>query len=125
MRPYVYVTTNGNTVRVTKVIHSKVQTRGASYSFKGGKGSINRACEYSYMTAPAVVAAKKPLVKVVAAKKPVVKAVVKNTASKADLVRAMIANGYTEEQVVARAVTELGMTRTLAKTYYKNNLSKV
>jgi hypothetical protein len=37
----------------------------------------------------------------------------------------MIANGYTEEQVVARAVTELGMTRTLAKTYYKNNLSKV
>lgn len=124
LRPYVYVTTSGNTVRVTKVIHSKIQTRGASYSYRGGLGSINRACEYSYMTAPAVVAAKKPVVTVVA-KKPEVKVVAKNTASKADLIRAMIANGFTEEQVIARAVSELGMSRTLARTYYKNNLSKV
>ena len=76
------------------------------------------------MTAPAVVAAKKPVVTVVA-KKPEVKIVAKNTASKADLIRAMIANGFTEEQVIARAVSELGMSRTLARTYYKNNLSKV
>jgi predicted SprT family Zn-dependent metalloprotease len=122
MRPYVYVTTNGNTVRVTKVIHGKIQTRGASYSYKGGKGSINRQCQFNYMTAPAVVAAKKPVV-VVAKAKPVT--VAKNTASKADLVRAMIANGMTEAQVVARCVSDLGMKAGLAKTYYKNNLNKV
>jgi SprT protein len=46
MRPYVYITTNGSEVRVTKVVHSKIQ-KGASYSFKGGKGQVNRSCQYS------------------------------------------------------------------------------
>lgn len=47
IRPYVYVTTQGHTVRVTKVIHNKIQTRGVSYSYRDGKGSINRECAYS------------------------------------------------------------------------------
>ena len=134
-RPYVYITTNGNTVRVTKVIHSKIQQRGASYSFKGGKGSINKSCQYSYMTAPAIEAAKKPVI----VKQPVVKAPahVSNRApagfapagaSKADMIRARIAQAKvrneTMHDVVLFGVQALGMTRALATTYVKNNWNK-
>jgi predicted SprT family Zn-dependent metalloprotease len=133
-RPYVYITTTGHECRVTKVIHTKIQ-RGTTYTMKGGKGKLTRECQYNYMTAPAVAQAKKPVVVntdtiklgtktvEVPMKKPAVPA--PTTASKAELIRAMIRNGWTEEQVVARAVSDLGMTRQLAKTYYKNNVGKV
>jgi hypothetical protein len=51
--------------------------------------------------------------------------------SKADAIRAQIAvvkaaqGSEAFEVVVAWAVNELGMTRTLARTYVKNNWSKV
>lgn len=130
-RPYVYITTNGSTVRVTKVIHSKIQM-GHSYSFKGGKGNVNRQCQYSYMTAPAVTATRKPVV--VAQPAPAVQpAPVQRTApakgSNAELVRARIAQAKaraeTADVVVLWAVEVLGMKLALAKTYVKNNWSKV
>lgn len=139
MRPYVYITTNGHEVRVTKVIHSKVQTRGASYAFKGGKGSINKSCQFNYMTAPAQAQAKKPVVINTPAPAVVPKAVVRPTAtasvaatgSKADQLRAYLAQAKrdvgseAEEKTVLWAIATLGMTRTLARTYVKNNWNKV
>ena len=140
-RPYVYITTTGHEVRVTKIVHSKIQ-RGAGYIMKGGKGKINKECQFNYMSAPTVKAADKPVVintpapaeqpvlklsgtatRSVPLKQPTVNPV--RTASNAELVRAMIRNGMTEAEVVARAVAELGMSRQLAKTYYKNNVNKV
>lgn len=133
MRPYVYITTNGSEVRVTKVMHSKIQTRGASYSFKHGKGSINKSCQFSYMTAPAVAAAKKP---VVVTAPPAVEPTLKlsgnkvsiplkqpqgKAMSKADLIRLQIAQGKSEAECVEYGVSVLGMSRALAKTYVKNN----
>lgn len=121
MRPYVYVTTNGHEVRVTKVVHSKIQ-RGSSYSFKGGKGSVNRSCQYSYMTAPAVQQVKKPVV--VNAAPPVVKPTKQVAApamSKADAIRSQIAQGKTEAECVEYGIAVLGMSRALSKTYVKNN----
>lgn len=144
MRPYVYITTNGHEVRVTKVIHSKIQTRGASYSYRNGKGTINKQCQFSYMTAPAVKAAAKPVV--VAQPAPVVAPVqrtlpkpkatvrpapVQRTAkgSNAELVRARIAQAKARAEsadiVVLWAVDTLGMKTALAKTYVKNNWCKV
>lgn len=133
-RPYVYITTNGHEVRVTKVIHSKIQN-GASYVYKGGKGKINRECQFNYMTAPAVVATKKPVVVdntlVLGTKTveiPLKKPTATAGASKADLIRARIqqakARGETAEIVVQFGMEVLGMTASLAKTYVKNNWNK-
>ena len=123
MRPYVYITTNGHEVRVTKVIHSKIQ-KGSVYNFRQGKGQVNRQCQYSYMAAPAVAASKKPVV-FSTAPAPAPKAVVPAGASKADMVRARIAQARARsegaEVVVLWAVEVLGMSRSLAKTYVKNN----
>ncbi len=48
IRPFVYITTRGHEVRVTKVIHTKIQTRGASYTYRNGKGSINKECKFKF-----------------------------------------------------------------------------
>lgn len=122
MRPYVYITTNGNEVRVTKGIHNKIQ-KGIIYSFRGGKGQINRACAYNYMAGPAVTAIKKPAAPTVpAAKKP------EGGATKADMVRIRISEakrrGEGTEIVVQWAVEVLGMKKALAKAYVKNNWAK-
>ena len=124
-RPYVYITTSGNEVRVTKVIHTKIQL-GNTYTYRGGLGKLNSQCQYNYMGNAAVAAARKPIVvntpaapaSVAAARNP------QQGASKAQLVRAMIANGWTQEVCIARAVSDLGMTTALAKTYVKNNWNK-
>jgi predicted SprT family Zn-dependent metalloprotease len=116
MRPYVYVTTTGSELRVTKGIHTKIQ-RGVSYSTRDGKGSVNRTCHYSYMAAatqPRVAA--QPTAPVAA--QPQVAA---QGTSKADLIRAQLAQGVSAEACVTYGVEVLGMSRALAKTYVKNN----
>lgn len=129
-RPYVYITTNGNEVRVTKVIHSKIQ-KGASYTFRGGKGQVNRACAFNYMTAPAVAASKKPVVVDVTPKAPVVRSAPAATGSKADQLRAYLRQAKADvgseayERTVRWAMETLGMSASLARTYVKNNWSKV
>jgi SprT protein len=137
-RPWVYITTTGHEVRVTKVIHSKIQ-QGAGYIMKGGKGKLNNQCQYNYMTAPAVKAAAKPVVvntpAPVAVAAPVERATVAAQwnvpagASNAERVRGRIAvakrNGEAADAVVEWAVVTLGMKRQLAKAYVKNNWSKV
>lgn len=120
-RPYVYITTTGHEVRVTKVLHSKIQ-QGAGYRIKGNKGSINRGCQYQYMTAPSPVVVRNPAPASV--QPTAVPAVAPASASKAEQVRAMLRRGNTPEQVVEWAVSVLGMKAALARTYVKNNIGR-
>jgi SprT protein len=122
-RPYVYITTMGHEVRVTKVIHTKIQ-QGSNYVMKGGKGKLTRECQYNYMTAPTVKAAAKPVVVQQPTAQPAQRTAAQS-ASKADLIRTMIRNGWTDEQIIARAVAEIDMKRKLVKAYIKNNRQKV
>lgn len=136
-RPYVYITTTGHEVRVTKVIHSKIQ-RGTNYIMRGGKGKLNKECQYNYMAAPkpAVVvqpapsaAETVPTLKLGAATRTVeLKRPAAAKASNAELVRARIAQAKaraeSELTVVQWAVEVLGMKPALARTYVKNNWSK-
>jgi len=117
-------------VRVTKVIHSKIQ-KGAGYVMRGGKGKLNKECQYSYMAAPAQKAAAKPVVVAAPVERATVAAQwnVPAGASNAECVRGRIAvakrNGEAVEAVVEWAVCVLGMKAALARTYVKNNWSKV
>jgi SprT protein len=132
-RPYVYITTTGHEIRVTKVMHTKIQ-KGASYVARG-KGNLNRSCSYNYMTAPAVAASKKPVV--VNTPAPKIPAPITNrapsgfapkTASNAEMIRARIAQakarGELQGDVVQFGVQVLGMSLSLAKTYVRNNWDK-
>lgn len=122
-RPYVYITTNGAEVRVTKIVHAKIQ-KGASYMFKGGKGRVDRTCQYQYSVAPTPVVVR-PAVRPAVQPAPAVRtASVAATGSKADQIRAQIRAGRSEEECIQFGITVLGMTRTLARTYVKNNWSK-
>ena len=107
--PYVYITTTGVEIRITKVRHNKIQ-RGSQYTVRG-KGELNRECAFNYMvatpaTAPKVTARKAPR---------------KATGTKADLIRAQIALGKTKDECIAYGVMVLNMRRALAKTYVNNN----
>ncbi len=116
--PYVYISTNGSEVRVTKRLHNKIQ-KGSEYAFRNNKGELNRQCAYNYMSAPAIKQSK--------ASNPVVTAPETNkqaATSKADLIRAQIALGNTKEECIAYGVTVLGMKRPLARTYVNNNWNK-
>lgn len=131
MRPYVYITTTGHEVRVTKVIHSKIQS-GAGYVMKGGKGKLNRECQYNYMAAPAVASSKAPVIvnttPQTTVKAPVERHVPAGGQTNASLIRARIAQAKARTEsadiVVQWAVDCLGMKTALAKTYVKNNWAK-
>ena len=122
-RPYVYITTTGHEIRITKIMHTKIQ-RGGSYSVRG-KGSLNRNCDYNYMSAPA---AAKPVVVKTPAAAPKERQVSAGKQSNAALIRARIAVAKRQAElpgvVVQYAVQVLGMSLSLAKTYVKNNWEK-
>lgn len=133
MRPYAYTTSIGTVVNVTPRMHAKIQS-GSSYTCKRG-GLLNRNCQYQHVSSrPAVPAVPKvqapaPEVRTPA---PVVQAPVTGTfggGSNADKVRARIAlakrEGQGEEAVIQWAVINLGQTRSLARSYVKNNWNKV
>ena len=115
-KPYVYTTTNGATVRVSSAIHSRIQ-KGKSYRVRGGQGCISNECQYSYMDAAGIAASKKQVVDTPAA-------VSNKGIAKADLIRLQIAQGKSEAECVGYGVSILGMSRALAKTYYRNNVGK-
>ena len=130
-RPYVYITTQGHEVRVTKVMHAKIQ-KGANYTARG-KGQLTRQCQYNYMAAPVadtprVVHTPAPAVRAPA---PEVQRPVLPVAggSNADKVRARIMQakqaGEGEEAVIQWAIAVLGQSRSLARSYVKNNWNKV
>ena len=121
-RPYVYITTHGHEVRVTKVMHAKIQ-RGANYTARG-KGQLTRDCQYSYMSAPIVntprvIHTPAPVAPPAPKAAPVAKPVVGK--SKAEQVRALIQQGVDKEEVINFTVNVLGMSRAMARAYYKSN----
>ena len=133
MRPYVYTTTNGTKCPVTPALHKKIQA-GRTYTMRQGGGQLNRFCEYEYMGQPKVAVktpapVDKPLVLGTAKVEiPLKRPAAPAGASKADLVRGRIAQakarGEAAEVVVMWAIDCLGMARSLAQTYVKNNWSK-
>lgn len=101
--------------------------QGASYTGRNGLGRIDRTCSYSLLGSTTVV---KPAVTPKPA--PVQPKPVQSRdygTSKADLVRGRIAqakrNAEGSTAVVIYAVTTLGMSLSLAKTYVRNNWNRV
>ena len=43
---YEYTTTTGHQVRISQQIHSRIQQRGATYTYKGSKGKIHKDCAH-------------------------------------------------------------------------------
>lgn len=131
-RPYIYITTLGHEVRVTKVVHSKIQ-RGATYTAKG-KGQLTAQCQYNYMAAPVadkplVLSNKKVEVPIAKPKTAYVERPANNGSNKATAIRLRIAlakaRGEMKHDVVLYGVQALGMTKALASAYVKNNWDKV
>lgn len=124
--PYIYMTSNGYEVRVTKRTHNKIQRQFASYRFKGGKGSISKSSNFRFE--PNVVELATPYteqrIEKPAPKRTVKRTAPKATGSKADRIRAQIAQGKTQEECIEFGINVLGMKRALAKTYVKNNWNK-
>ena len=138
---YACNTTTGHTVMASGAIYNKIQ-RGATYTTKA-KGKLTLECVFTLVGRAGVRVADTP--KTEPAKQPVAKTVpVKPTvssswirtgkaATKADAVRAIIgdvkARGWTDSagqtSAMLRAMSEVGMTRSLATAYVKNNWSKV
>lgn len=125
-----YITTSGDAVNVSQQRHRKIQM-GVEYRYRTG-GRINKECQwFKVMTAAqAIGTAKAPAKKEV--KAPIAlapKAVTtEKKASKADIVRSMIAEakrlGKGQDYVVANVVATLGMAKSLARAYVKNNWEK-
>ena len=121
LRPWVYVTVEGNPIRVNKTIHNRIQ-QGVAFSVKiaGRANRLNNTCKFDYQGPVVTTAVKKPAPASVADTGKV---------TNASRVRARIAEakaqGHSEIAVVEYAVNTLGMTRALAKAYVKNNWSKV
>lgn len=134
-RTYVYTTSTGRTINVSETKHQRIQT-GSAYLFKDrSMGRIDFTCAYSQL-GDATVIKPIPLPTLNIAEftpKPAVqpKPVVSRDygTSKADLVRGRIMmakrNGEGSSVVVNYAVTTLGMSLSLAKTYVKNNWNRV
>ena len=130
-RPFKYVSTTGHTISVSPIIHRKIQN-GQSYRYRGAMGTINKQCAFStaqggILIRPAVAPTQEVPVQEFVRAMPAVS----TGGSKADQLRAFLAvakrdvPGSAEENTVAWAVQTLGMTRALAKSYVKNNWSKV
>lgn len=115
-RPVVYITTAGHEVRVTKSIHIKIQ-QGRTFTVRGGQGQLTRDCAYQIAGVPAVVAA--------------VRTPTTARGTKADQLREYLKQAKARrgseafEETVRWAIDSLGMTASLARTYVKNNWSKV
>ena len=130
-RPYTYVTTLGHRIAVSAAIHRKIQ-QGSVRIANNGRGRLTKDCAYFLTaTAPATAPVVQPAPKAKAVA-PVARSVVAPAgASKADQLRAYLAQAKrdvgseAEEKTVLWAMATLGMTRTLARTYVKNNWNKV
>ena len=129
-RPFAYTTSTGHIVAVSPIIHKKIQTMGASYTWRG-KGKVSKGQPFTVTQASMLASPTKPIAPV-APIAPVVRTVQHTpAASKADAIRAYLAQSKKDvgseafERTIAWAVETLGMTRTLARTYTKNNWGKV
>lgn len=116
---YVYTTSTGHTITLSEIRHRKVQ-RGMVYHARG-KGVINGTCAWS--AAGGEVQVQQP-----ARTKEVPARAAAQGGSKAQQVRAKIAEvkavGKSAAVVVQWAIDELGMSRSMAAKYVKENWVK-
>ena len=149
---YEYITTNGNTIRLSERHHATVQ-RGRSLLLKRGKGSVNKDCGYSIVGC-AGRTLNVPIVKKVAGvltttpsisptptfligvpevpEQPLRVSVprlhVPANGSKADVARRIMIDGDragdSYEAIIAAIMLANGHTKALATSYYKNNALK-
>ena len=116
---YAYISTGGVTVNLSQQRHRKIQ-QGVVYELRRG-GLLNKTCRWSHH-----VAAAETIAAPVAATNTERKA---STGTKADQIRREIAVakgcGYNEDTVIRFAVGVLGMSKSLAKTYVRNNWDQV
>lgn len=126
---YVYTTSTGHSISISEQRHRKVQA-GKVYTARG-RGRIDNQCAWSLqgskiVNTPAVSTKEVPV-------QTLLPKVAVQTAggSKADQLRSYLKQAKADlgseafEKTVTWAVATLGMSRTLAKTYVKNNWSKV
>lgn len=143
-RTYEYTTSTGQTINLSESKHRRIQ-QGQYYTGRHGLGRIDRTCSYRVIgelsaAAPAATPRSLPNLAPVPTKAvPVHTLLPKSVAptesveasspSKADRVRARIAEakarGESPDTVVRWAQLCLAMTAALARTYVKNNWSKV
>jgi len=127
-KTYYYTSSTGQTVTLSIQRHRKIQ-QGTIYRFKYGKGTVDRNCSWTTQQP----AANQPVLQRAAhaPAAPTVNALqAKTGVSKADQVRIKIrelkaqvgSEGY--ERTIQWAVDNLGMTRSLATSYVKNNWNK-
>ena len=127
-RTFVYTTSTGHTVNLSETKHRRIQ-QGDGYTFKDrSKGRLDRTCSYSLLGSTTVVtpAVSPKAVPVQTLLPKAVQPVAAQPAgaSKADQIRAQIRAGRSFDDCVYYGITVLGMTRTLAKTYVKNNWTR-
>jgi predicted SprT family Zn-dependent metalloprotease len=147
-----YLTDRGHTVTVSKIIHHKVQA-GRSYTYKNGKGRINKSRPFcvqgGVMPAPAAVTVEPTKINFmydtvngIHSVKPTtsyfptsvqpaspVRNVQNGSMSKAEQVRVWIREAKRlmsdQSSVMQKAVSELNMTRAQAQRYVSENWVKV
>lgn len=129
-KTYYYTSSTGKIVELSVVRHRKVQS-GATYRWRDGS-RIDRACAWS-TTDPGVRMVTPPTpAEQHRAREKVIAAVVQAAGTKAERLRAKIAElraaGLAEAVQIAEAtdyaIRQLGLTRTLAATYIRNNWNK-
>jgi predicted SprT family Zn-dependent metalloprotease len=121
-KTYYYTSSTGKVIELSVIRHRKVQSGGA-YRWRDGS-RIDRQCAWSTTNPAMLVAAPAPTT-------PAAK-VVQSTGSKAERLRAKIAelraSGLAEALQIAAAtnyaIDQLGLTKTLAATYVRNNWNK-
>lgn len=119
---FAYVSTSGHRISVSQIIHAKIQ-RGAIYTVHNGGGKLNQTCEYSVAGSAVLVRPAAPVSKPVEQERYAPAGGISN----ASLIRAYIAKNKAIhgseafEMTVNFGCTSLGMSRTLARTYTKNN----
>lgn len=121
-KTFYYTSSTGRVVAISAIRHRKIQ-QGHTYRFSRDGSRIDRACAYSTTD---------PGVRLVAPPTPVEQAPQQHTGSKAERLRAKIAElraaGLQEALQIIEAtefaINQLGLTRSLAATYIRNNWHK-
>lgn len=113
-KPYIYISSTGKEIAVSKVIHSKIQNFGLTYRYNRGFGAIDRNSPVN-MTKPYIV--ETPKVTETAAQNRTFTKVAKvktNGMSKPAMLAAFIAGGNSFDECVNYAMVTLGQNQALA-----------
>jgi predicted SprT family Zn-dependent metalloprotease len=119
---YQYKSVTGKEVMVSDKYHKKIQS-GISLTYRKA-GLVDKSCSYT-LVARSGIPVNNPVVKTEIKAVPV-EIVSTKKMTKAGTVRAWIATGnYSKEELIEKAINELGMKKGLATIYVRNLLAEV